>query len=146
MKGRKQAAPSKPHLTDEYEPTNERLWQSVLDVARGTKQQLTLGGRTINSPNEGKGFYPWPQPNAMAWAVKQYNGFGGGWRRKASTTLSLMARGAVLTTKVATADHQRMQEFQAHGLVRLTKSGVWHYWDITAKGAQVVKALHRTQG
>lgn len=73
-------APSLPHPVDERVPTNPSLWQAVLDVAQGKKREYTSGGRTIHAPNEGRGFYPWPHPKGSAWAVKQYNGFGGGWR------------------------------------------------------------------
>lgn len=76
-------APSKPHMTDEWEATDRRLWLRVLDVARGRKREMTRvgpkGPRTIHAPNKGRGFRHWPNPKAMAWAVKQYNGYGGQW-------------------------------------------------------------------
>lgn len=75
-----EGAPSKPSLSDTWEPTDQNLWQRVLDVAKGESKQLTQGDRTINSPNRGRGFFPWPHPNGIAWATKQYNGFGGKWR------------------------------------------------------------------
>ena len=76
-------APSKPYMTDEWEATDRRLWLRVLDVARGRKREMTRvgpkGPRTIHAPNKGRGFRHWPNPKAMAWAVKQYNGYGGQW-------------------------------------------------------------------
>lgn len=79
-------APSKPYLTDKWEATDQRLWLRVLDVARGGKRQMTRTGpkgqRTIHAPNNGRGFRHWPNPKALAWAVKQYNGYGGKWRPK----------------------------------------------------------------
>lgn len=77
-------APSKPYMTDEWEATDQRLWLKVLNVARGEKRQMTRvgpkGPRTINAPNKGRGFRRWPSPRALAWAVKQYNGYGGQWK------------------------------------------------------------------
>ena len=143
------AAPSKPYLTDQFEPTNKSLWADVLDVARGDKREMTLGKRTIHAPNNGKGYYPWPHPLGSAWAVKQYKGFGGAFRKKAFQLdpLPLMASGATTTTKVATEEHTRMQKFEKLGLVRPTLAGQRCYWDITAKGAQIVQAmLLRNQG
>lgn len=40
------------------------------------------GPRTIHAPNKGRGFRHWPNQKAVAWAVKQYNGFGGRWKGK----------------------------------------------------------------
>lgn len=143
------AAPSKPYMTDRYEPTNETLWAAVLDVARGKKQEMTLGDRTIHAPNNGKGYNPWPSPMGSAWAVKQFKGFGGAFRKKASQLdpLPLMATGAVMVTKTATAEHTRMQKFQKLGLVRPTATGERCYWDLTAKGVRIVQALiRRNQG
>jgi hypothetical protein len=79
-------APSKPYLTDEWEPTDPRLWIRVLNVAKGRKRQMTRvgpdGSRTIHAPHNGRGFRHWPNPKAIAWAVKQYNGYGGRWKGK----------------------------------------------------------------
>lgn len=80
-------APSKPAPTDTWDPTNEKLWLAVLQVAKGKKRQMSKvapGGdlRTIHAPNKGRGFRHWPNPKAIAWAVKQYKGFGGRWREK----------------------------------------------------------------
>lgn len=69
-----------PHPVDERVPTNPSLWSTVLDVAQGKRKEYAIGGRTIHAPNNGRGFYPWPNPKGSAWAVKQYNGFGGNWR------------------------------------------------------------------
>lgn len=79
-----QNAPSKPYLTDDWVPTDERLWLRVLNVAKGRRRQMTRvgpnGPRTIHAPHHGRGFRHWPNPKAVAWAVKQYNGFGGRWK------------------------------------------------------------------
>lgn len=79
-------APSKPYLTDSYEPTNPTLWEKVLMVARGDLREMTRvgpkGPRTIHAPNHGLGYRHWPNMRAVAWAVKQYNGYGGRWKSK----------------------------------------------------------------
>lgn len=79
-------APSKPYLTDDWKPTDPRLWLRVLNVAKGRKRQMTRvgpdGPRTIHAPHHGRGFRHWPNPKAVAWAVKQYNGYGGKWEGK----------------------------------------------------------------
>jgi hypothetical protein len=78
-----QNAPSKPYLTDDRKPTDPRLWLRVLQVAKGRRRQMTRigpkGPRTIHAPHHGRGFRHWPNPKAVAWAVKQYNGYGGKW-------------------------------------------------------------------
>lgn len=142
------AAPSEPYLTDEYEPTNPRLWRDVLDVAEGKRRQLTIGPRTINAPNEGAGFRNMPNnPNGIAWAVKQYNGFKGNWRpRKASLTgpvfdmLNLMRLGAVFSTRSA-AEIAPLITLESLGYVKpLHSAGRVPCWDITQKGVRVVQA------
>lgn len=79
-------APSKPGMVDKWDPTDRRLWLRVLQVAKGRKRQMTRvgpkGPRTIHAPNKGRGFRHWPNQKAVAWAVKQYNGFGGRWKGK----------------------------------------------------------------
>lgn len=80
-------APSTPNPEDEWAPTNPTLWEKVLEVARGDKSQFSKGERTIHAPNNGRGFN-WPSPNGTAWAVKQYNGFGGAWKKNASDVVA----------------------------------------------------------
>lgn len=84
-------APSKPHLTDSYDPTNPTLWDKVLMVARGDLREMTRvgpnGPRTIHAPNHGLGYRHWPNPRAVAWAVKQYNGYGGRWKSPEKETV-----------------------------------------------------------
>jgi hypothetical protein len=81
-----QNAPSKPYLTDTYNATDQNLWERVLMVARGDLRYMTRvgpnGPRTIHAPNHGLGYRHWPNMRAVAWAVKQYNGYGGRWKSK----------------------------------------------------------------
>lgn len=79
-------APSKPGMVDKWHPSDVKLWTRVLEVAKGRKREMTRvgpdGPRTIHAPNNGRGFRHWPNPKAIAWAVKQYKGFGGQWKGK----------------------------------------------------------------
>lgn len=77
--------PSFPLLRDTREPTNEDLWKDVLDVASGNRRELRVSDRIIHSPNRGRGYRRMPSnPKGIAWAIKQYNGFGGKWRERKS--------------------------------------------------------------
>jgi hypothetical protein len=141
MSDGKTAAPSFPNHKDTEEATNPNLWQAVMDVAQGKRSYLTIGKRTINAPNKGRGFYPWPHPNGTAWAVKQYKGFGGAWRPRQASMLGRMAQGVVPVTRPTEAEHKRMLKLQEHGLVYAKTATNRHYWDLTPKGQAVAKAL-----
>jgi hypothetical protein len=157
-------APSKPYMTDEWKPSDERLWLKVLMVAKGRKREMTRvgpnGPRTIHAPNHGRGFRHWPNPKAVAWAVKQYNGYGGRWKgrdeegqevtTKASrdvlpqqTMLEQMRLGAILTTSESTPEHHSMIELERRDLVQLVEASDARqefYWDITYEGLRHVTA------
>jgi hypothetical protein len=45
---------------------------------------MTHNGKTINGPNDGKGFTVFPSAYANGWASKVYGDLGGGWSKKAS--------------------------------------------------------------
>ncbi len=111
-------APSKPYLTDERVPTDPRLWIRVLNVAKGRKRQMTRvgpdGPRTIHAPHNGRGFRHWPNPKAVAWAVKQYNGYGGKWKGKDEKTVTASDVGAAVYDHLVTLK-SRMDE-QTHTL------------------------------
>lgn len=140
------AAPSEPYLTDEYQPTNANLWQNVLEVARGDRRELRLGDRTIHAPNDGQGFYPWPHPNGIAWAVKQYNGFNGGWTRKEAGVASRMREGVTIATTAGSYEHTAVGLLKRDGLVRLASvSGPWHYWEPTYRGRRLFQAEQRAK-
>ncbi len=65
------------------EPTNPGLWAKVQSLAKGEQQSFTHDGKTINGPNEGKGFEIFPSAYANGWASKTYGDLGGGWKKKA---------------------------------------------------------------
>lgn len=131
-------APSEPYLTDEYEPTDSNLWEKCLAVVNGDLREFTLSGRTIHAPNEGRGYENMPNPYGMAWAVKQYKGFGGAWRgqKEAIERLRVMANGGVSVTAKGALD-----DLKARGLVKLAGQSNTHaYWDITAAGMRMFHA------
>lgn len=116
-------APSFPYLTDEYEPTNTDLWEKVKEVARGDTRSLTVGSRTITKPDK----FVWPSPPASAWAVKQYNGFGGSWRKTA--VFDILKAGGIVTAR--TGDEQaRMRRLSERGLAqKIGESGGAELWE-----------------
>lgn len=135
-------APSKPQLRDEYGATNPHLWQICLDVASGKRRDYTEGERTIHSPNDGRGYRDMPSnPKGIAWAVKQYNGFGGAWRsQREAAALSpeerVLAQGGVVLG--APSDFAGLE---ARALVRLASSnGGRSYWEATRQGRRVFMA------
>lgn len=136
--------PAKPYFTDEYGPTDPKLWEKVLEVARGQRRYFTRSERTIHAPHEGRGFRHWPNPRAVAWAVKQYNGFNGGWKKKDVTGSQLLVQArlsGILATKTATLEHEAAEQLREGGLVRLDRTqGDWHYWATTYQGARLVRA------
>jgi len=132
-------APSTPGASDEWAPNNANLWKQVLEVASGERNELAIGDRTIHAPNKGRGYRNMPHnPMGIAWAVKQYNGFNGGWQRQAMLRLH---QGAVTVTEAQGVDHDGMRDLQQRGLVRLAGvTGHRHYWEITRSGARLVRA------
>lgn len=136
--------PSYPYPTDEHAATNENLWKRVLEVASGRLREFTQGDRTIHAPNDGRGFRKMPaNPNGIAWAVKQYNGFGGAWRNQKeekvaaqSPLLRVLAAGGV-----AVSEGGEFDALARAGFIQLSgEQGTRRYWDITEQGRRVVQA------
>jgi len=67
----------------ENEPTNPKLWAKVQALAKGEQASITVGGKKVNGPNDGKGFTVFPSAYANGWASKVYKDLGGGWKKKA---------------------------------------------------------------
>ena len=156
-----QNAPDKPYLTDEYKAVDKNLWDMVMQVAKGERRYLTRGGpngeRTINAPNNGQGFHKWPSQKAVAWAIKQYKGFGGQWkgddekqaadvhteamRHYQRRVLDFMRTGSLITTATGTDDHSWMLDLQDQHLVnQVHVADGNHVCDITAEGVRVFVA------
>jgi hypothetical protein len=151
--------PSLPGLVDKYEPTDENLWKLVLEVASGKRLKYERSGREINAPNGTRGYDNMPHnPNGIAWAVKQYKGFGGNFKNRKEAAdkvpegladdapkaldkeaswekrLERMAAGGIEVTVGADAEAQRLA---AEGTIRLaSQDGLRWYWDLTEKGRQ----------
>jgi hypothetical protein len=66
----------------ENEPTNPGLWEKVQKLTKGEVKSLTHGGKTIEGPNDGKGFDKFPSAYANGWASKVYKDLGGGWKKE----------------------------------------------------------------
>lgn len=132
--------PSFPNLVDEYEPTDPRLWKQVLEVASGDRRDLTIGDRTINSPNDGRGYRGMPSnPKGIAWAVKQFKGFNGNFKKQAklpeeSTTweirLGRMKAGGI---EVTNGPDPEAEKLISEGKIRLAGTdGLRWYWDLVS--------------
>jgi len=68
------------------EPTNPKLWEKVQALAKGEQASMTHGGKTINGPNDGRGFTVFPSAYANGWASKTYKDLGGGWKKKGAAS------------------------------------------------------------
>ena len=81
----KRAVPTRVAMrwASENEPTNPKLWAKVQALAKGEQASMKHNGKTINGPNEGKGFTVFPSAYANGWASKTYDDLGGGWKKKA---------------------------------------------------------------
>lgn len=63
-------------------PKNPKLWESILDLARGkSSKPVSANGETVNPVNDGKGFQTWPSAYAVGWALAQYKRLGGKWAK-----------------------------------------------------------------
>jgi hypothetical protein len=133
-------------------------------VAKGRKREMTRvgpnGPRTIHAPNKGRGFRHWPNPKATAWAVKQYNGYGGRWKGRdedgqevttkaasdasfAQQALESMRLGSVLTTVPTSTQHATLLDLESRDLVQLIEASDARnefYWDLTYQGMRHVTA------
>lgn len=137
--------PSYPNPVDEYRPTDENLWKIVLEVASGKRLEFRRGDRTIHSPNGTRGYRNMPNnPQGIAWAVKQYNGFGANWKNKNEAKEAMwngLVRMAAGGVEITEGTPLKAAEALSNGLVRLASQvGERCYWDLTEKGYRVVMA------
>ena len=75
------------HVTADNEPTNPKLWAKVQRLTKGEVKSIKVDGKTINGPNDGKGFTVFPSAYANGWASKTYKDLGGGWKAKKKSSL-----------------------------------------------------------
>ena len=102
----------------ENEPTNPKLWAKVQALAKGEQASMTHGGKTVNGPNDGKGFTVFPSAYANGWASKVYKDLGGKWKKKASITEAWDPTGSRTARGKAKKDvgHGGLDEwFSGHG-------------------------------
>ena len=103
---------------DGNEPTNPKLWAKVQALAKGEQASMTHGGKTVNGPNDGKGFTVFPSAYANGWASKVYKDLGGKWKKKASITEAWDPTGSRTARGKAKKDvgHGGLDEwFSGHG-------------------------------
>ena len=63
------------------EPTDPKLWDKVQALTKGEIKSLRHDGKTIQGPNDGKGFRIFPSAYANGWSSKIYKDLGGKWRK-----------------------------------------------------------------
>jgi len=158
-----QNAPDKPALTDEYKAVDKNLWDIVMQVAKGERHDFTRGGpngdRTINAPNEGQGFRKWPSQKAVAWAIKQYKGFGGQWKgddeKNASEDNESFVQAVALRYASADVSHteamrhyqRSVLDFMRTGSLITTATGTDdHYWMLDLRDQALVNQVHAAEG
>lgn len=133
-------APSSPLPEDEWDPTNPGLWGRCIDLAKGDLKELRDGDRTIQSPNNGAGFRPWPHPNGTAWAVKQYNSMNGGWTRKTAAWKVPLLEGFVVADE-ATALGGALASLPARELTKVGSDSRGNcVWEVTPTGRMLIAA------
>lgn len=65
---------------DKPKPTKPKLWDKMIQMAKGELGSVSEGGKTVNAPNDGKGFNKYPSAYANGWALAKYKELGGGWK------------------------------------------------------------------
>lgn len=67
-------------------PNDQKLWDKVIALTKGERKSLSVGGKTVNAPNDGSGFTKYPSAYANGWASKTYKDLGGTWSKKKKST------------------------------------------------------------
>lgn len=113
-------APAFPHFTDKYEPTNAKLWEDILELARGERRELRILDHIIHAPNRGLGFKHWPNKGGTGWCIRQYNNLGGKWKTREASAFSLRAIRVMQASGVVESgtpeEHETMAQLQEQGL------------------------------
>ncbi len=70
---------SKP-INEKNEPTNKELWSKIQSLVSGKVSSIEYNGKTIEGPNNGKGFKVHPSAYSNGWASGKYKELGGDWK------------------------------------------------------------------
>ena len=62
------------------EPTNKGLWSKIQSLVSGKVSSIEYNGKTIDDPNNGKGFKVHPSAYSNGWASAKYKELGGDWK------------------------------------------------------------------
>ena len=62
------------------EPTNKGLWSKIQSLVSGKVSSIEHNGKTIDGPNNGKGFRVHPSAFSNGWASAKYKELGGDWK------------------------------------------------------------------
>jgi hypothetical protein len=62
------------------EPTNKELWSKIQSLVSGKSSSIEYNGKTIDGPNNGKGFKVHPSAYSNGWASAKYKELGGDWK------------------------------------------------------------------
>lgn len=76
-------------LASDNVPTNPKLWDKVQKLTRGEVKSIKHDGKTIEGPNDGKGFEIFPSAYSNGWAAKVYKDLGGGWKTEKKSRVQM---------------------------------------------------------
>jgi len=102
----------------ENEPTNPKLWAKVQKLTKGEVGSITHNGKTVDGPNDGKGFKKFPSAYANGWAAKIYKDLGGGWKKKShlktagGSTFMTVAHGSNAKDAFKKAQQDAISEYE----------------------------------
>lgn len=104
-------------------PVDDKLWQRILDLARGeSSSPVDKNGKTVNPVNGGEGFKTWPSAYAVGWALAQYKRLGGKWKKESSAE-------RVAAKKLKNEGHGGLDEwFSGHGGGDPEERATWGDW------------------
>lgn len=67
-------------INEKNEPTNKELWSKIQSLVSGKSSSIEYNGKTIDGPNNGKGFKVHPSAYSNGWASAKYKELGGDWK------------------------------------------------------------------
>ena len=67
-------------INEKNEPTNKELWSKIQSLVSGKVASIEYNGKTVDGPNNGKGFRVHPSAYSNGWASAKYKELGGDWK------------------------------------------------------------------